>query len=356
MASGLRFAHLSDWHATTLEHGGRGLLRPKRLSGWASWKLGRRHRHDPAILEAAFEDIRRQAPDAILVTGDLTHVSLEQEFCDAARQLAALGDPRRVFLIPGNHDCYVDVQASRSWDYWASYLRGAEPAELDPALAEALADEATAVEFAAVDRAGDRSGAGAASSGGRAPRHADYPRLRIFGGVAVIALCSAIPTPIFRAGGRLGSTQLDRLERLLERTRTLGLFRLLMVHHPITVSSEPTRRALWDAGALREVLARQGAELVLHGHTHRRRVGGVPGPQGLIPVIGVPSSSEVGSRPGKIAQYHLYTVSARGVKESGPDFQIEAEIRGYDPASGAFGPIHESLLDAASKARRPSQA
>jgi len=324
LASGLRFAHLSDWHATTLEHGGRGLLHPKRLSGWASWRLGRRHRHDRAILEAAFEDVRRLAPDGILITGDLTHVSLEQEFRDAARQLATLGDARRVFLIPGNHDCYVAVEASRSWDYWASYLRGAEPAELEPALAEALHGTA---------------------KGGRAPRHADYPTLRIFGRVAVIALCSAIPTPIFRAGGRLGSTQLVRLEGLLERTRALGLFRLLMVHHPITVSSEPNRRALWDADAVREVLARQGAELVLHGHTHHRRRGGVPGPQGTIPVIGVPSSSEIGSRPGKIAQYHVYTVTARSADEGGPDFRIAAEIRGYDPEIGVFGPVPDSLLD-----------
>lgn len=346
MTSRLRFAHLSDWHATTLEHGGRGLLRPKRLPGWASWRLGRRHRHDRAILEAAFEDVRRQAPDGILVTGDLTHVSLEQEFRDAARQLAALGDSRRVFLVPGNHDCYVDVEASRSWDYWAPYLRGSEPADIDPALAEALAGGATALECAAAAHAGGGRRVRVAPRGIRAPRHDDYPMLRIFGRVAVIALCSAIPTPISRAGGRLGATQLVRLERLLEGARALGLFRLLMVHHPITVSSEPNRRALWDAGALRQVLARQGAELVLHGHTHRRRLGGVPGPQGTIPVIGVPSSSEVGSRPGKIAQYHVYGVTARGLDEEGPDFRIEVEIRGYDPATGAFGPIHESLLDA----------
>lgn len=291
-------------------------------------------------------DVRRQAPDGILVTGDLTHVSLEQEFRDAARQLAALGDPRRVFLIPGNHDCYVEVDASRSWDHWASYLRGVEPAELDPALAEALDGQSTTVESASAAHAGRGGKPDAALPGRPAPRHVDYPKLRIFGRVAVIALCSAIPTPIFRAGGRLGSTQLVRLERLLERARALGLFRLVMVHHPITVSSEPTRRALWDAGALREVLMRQGAELVLHGHTHRRRLGAVPGPDGPIPVIGVPSSSELGSRPGKLAQYHLYTVTARGADEEGPDFRIEAEIRGYDPTIGAFGPIHESLLDA----------
>lgn len=345
MASGLRFAHLSDWHATTLEHGGRGLLRPKRLSGWASWKLGRRHRHDPAILEAAFEDVRRQAPDAVLVTGDLTHVSLEQEFRDAARQLAALGDPSRVFLIPGNHDCYVDIEPARSWDHWAAYLRGSDPADLDPALAEALAGGSTAARAAADADSGIGSGPRGASSGSRAPRHADYPMLRVFGQVAVIALCSAIPTPIFRAGGRLGSAQLAQAERLLERCGVLGLCRVVLVHHPIAISSEPTRRALWDAAALREVLVRQGAELVLHGHTHRRRLARVPGPDGAIPVIGVPSSSERGSRPGKIAQYHVYSVTAPTGDEGGAGFRIEAEIRGYDPATGAFGPIAESLLD-----------
>jgi 3',5'-cyclic AMP phosphodiesterase CpdA len=318
----MRFAHLSDWHATSLVGGGRGLLQPKRLSGWASWALRRRRHHSREILAAAIRDVRDQRVDPILVTGDLTHVSLEAEFRAAAAQLATLGPPDRVFLIPGNHDCYVPVAPERSWDLWSDYLAGDAPGALDPDIAECLAE---------------------ARRPSRAPRHEDYPTLRIRGRLAVIGLCSAIPTPIFRAGGELGAVQLGRLERLLRRLGERGAFRVVMLHHPIAKSGEPTRRALWDAEALREVLARVGAELVIHGHKHRRRTSTLSGPHAPIPVVGVPSSSEVGSRPGKLAQYHVYT--ARGASPGGPTgFELETEIRGYDPQAGGFRRVDEALL------------
>ena len=56
----IRFAHLSDWHATTLAGGGLDRFRGKRLSGWASWALNRRRFHDPAILDAAIRDVQAQ--------------------------------------------------------------------------------------------------------------------------------------------------------------------------------------------------------------------------------------------------------------------------------------------------------
>lgn len=319
MTIAIRFAHLSDWHATTLVGGGLGLLRPKRISGWLSWRLSRRFRHDPEILEAAIRDVRAQAVDQILVSGDLTHVSLESEFRAAALQLESLGSADRVHLIPGNHDCYVEIEAERSWNHWAPYLRGGDPGLLAPDLAVCL-----------------KSG----GSGLHAPTMEDYPTLWIHDRLAVIGLCSAIPTPIFRAGGRIGEAQLSRLESLLARLREHGLARVVMLHHPITATDESARRALWDADALRAVLAREGAELVLHGHKHRRRVHFVPGPLGEIPVIGVRSSSEVGSRPDKRAEYHLYTLRS---SESDGGFQIEAEIRGFDPATRTFVRVAESV-------------
>ena len=281
--------------------------------------LTRRHRHSERILDAAFRDVQAQAVDRVLVTGDLTHVSLEQEFRAARAQLERLGSPERVFLIPGNHDCYVSIEPARSWDLWAPYLRGVARSELGVSLARGLAPE---------------------SEVGRAPAHADYPTLRVLDDLAVVGLCSAIPTPIFRAGGQLGTEQLERLESLLAGLGEQGLCRVIMIHHPVAASSEPARRALWDAEALREVLARQGAELVLHGHKHRRRVHRVPGPRGEIPVIGVPSSSEVGSRPEKRAQYHVYTVE----REEQGGFRVEAEIRGYDAGTGTFRRVEERLF------------
>lgn len=265
-------------------------------------------------------DVRSQNVDRILVTGDLTHVSLPQEFRLAAEQLAALGSPEEVFLVPGNHDCYVPVPAAESWDHWSGYLSGARPSDFDETIADCLSS-------ARVD--------------GRAPAHEDFPTLRVYGRLATIGLCSSIPTPIFRAGGRLGALQLERLERLLIALGERALCRVVMIHHPVAEHGESARRRLWDGQALRDVLARAGAELVLHGHKHRRCVNSLPGPNAEIPVIGVPSSSEVGSRPEKRAQYHVFTIAeSRNPKR----FRVEAEIRGFDPESGEFVHVNETLF------------
>jgi 3',5'-cyclic AMP phosphodiesterase CpdA len=275
-------------------------------------------------LNAAFRDVQSQGVDRILVTGDLTHISLEQEFRAAALQLEALGTPEKVFLIPGNHDCYVATPPEASWDYWSSYLSGTPVVELDARFSECLAPPREARV---------------------APRHEDYPTLRVHGRLAMIGLCSAVPTPIFRAGGRLGAVQLDRLERLLIELRDENLCRVVMIHHPVSEDGESARRALWDGEALRQVLERAGAELVLHGHKHRRRLAKLPGPTGEIPVIGVPSSSEIGSRPDKLAQYHLYTLRTDDADDdSVSSFQIAAEIRGYDATTGEFRHVDERLI------------
>lgn len=329
MSEVVRFAHLSDWHATTLARAGLERFRGKRLSGFVSWAISRRRHHSPEILAAAFRDVQAQAVDRIFVTGDLTHISLPSEFEAAREQLDRLGSPEQVFLIPGNHDCYVPVAPSFGWDHWAPFLRGQLPSGVDAELAAGLA--VPSAGFGAIDLSGSAS----------APRHADYPTLRIFGRIAAIGLCSVIPTPIFRAGGELGPEQLGRLRHLLEVLGRRGLCRVLLIHHPVHAGSEPERRALWDAEALRRLLAETGAELVLHGHKHRRRVHFLAGPDKPIPAIGVPSSSEVGSRADRLAQYHLYTARPSA---SGAGFDLSVEVRGYDANARAFVPLPDRLF------------
>ena len=317
----IRFAHLSDWHATSLVHPGFAAFRGKRLSGYASWAISRRRHHSPEILAAAMRDVRAQRVDRVLVTGDLTHISLPAEFAVARTQLERLGSPEQVFLIPGNHDCYVPVPASESWDQWAPFLRGLQPGEVDGELAAALTPP---------------------PANECAPRHADFPTLRMGGPVAWIGLCSAIPTPIFRAGEQLGKVQLERLRRLLVLLGARGMCRVLMIHHPVHPHGEPERRALSDGQALRDLLAEVGAELVVHGHKHRRRVDFLDVPGGRrIPAIGVPSSSEVGSRPDRRAQYHVYTARP---SSSGNGFDLAAEVRGYDAGTRAFVGLADRLF------------
>ena len=97
-------------------------LRPllsKRALGWVSWRARRSAIHRTEVLDALLEDLDETAPDQIVITGDLTNVSLEEEFAAAREWLRRIGDPGRVTAIPGNHDAYVRVSRERSWDLWA---------------------------------------------------------------------------------------------------------------------------------------------------------------------------------------------------------------------------------------------
>jgi len=294
-----RVAHLSDLHATPARGGVPALL-GKRLLGWLSWRLRRHRVHGPEVLDALLADLAREAPDQVVVTGDLTNVAGEEEFPAAREWLVRIGPPERVSLVPGNHDAYVRVAKEQGVGLWRAWI------ESDP------------------------------DAGARLPGVArdGYPTLRVRGPLAIVGLSSAVPTPIFLAQGEVGAAQRERLESLLADLRRAGLFRLVLIHHPPEAGAVARRRALRDATALGAVFARAGAELVVHGHLHRQRVGALAGPDGPIPVVCARSASDVGLRPERRSQYHVYEVEPAPGEARG--WRIRMRVRGYDPATGAF--------------------
>jgi 3',5'-cyclic AMP phosphodiesterase CpdA len=288
-------AHLSDLHATPVAPRGPLPLLGKRALGWLSWTLRRRHAHRTHVLDALLEDLRATAPDHVVVTGDLTNVSLPDEFGTARGWLERLGDPQHVTAVPGNHDAYVSLPRARSWDLWNEWL------------------------------AADTAWRGVGGDGG-------FPSVRERGPLGIVGLCSARPTLPLLAGGSLGVAQLERLEQALVALRERGLVRVVLLHHAPVPGAVSVRRALWDARGLCAVLARAGAELVLHGHLHRTRIDALPGPAGPIPVLCARSASDVGSKPGRRAQYHLVDVEAA----AGSRPRLRLRIRGFDPERGGF--------------------
>jgi 3',5'-cyclic AMP phosphodiesterase CpdA len=249
----------------------------------------RRRRYRPAVLEALLADLARTAPDQLAITGDLTQIALDDEFRDAAAWLARFGPPERVHAIPGNHDAYAAVPRERGWDRWSDYL--------------------------ASDRAED----------------VDPPTVRVRGALALIGVCTAHPTPPFAAYGTVGSAQLARLDRVLERLGAQGLCRVVLIHHPPVPGLTTRRRSLRDDAAFGDVLRRRGAELVLHGHLHRTTFATLPGPAGPIPVAGVPSASHAGPSPRRCAAYHLYEIEGAAGR-----YAIRRRVRAWDPALGRF--------------------
>jgi 3',5'-cyclic AMP phosphodiesterase CpdA len=275
----------------------------KRGLGFLSWHLRRRRAHRPEVLEALLRDLEACRPDHVVVTGDLTNVSLEEEFVAARGWLARLGSPSRVTAVPGNHDAYVHVEEARSLALWSEYL-------VSDAGGRELLVEACALEKTAA---------------------IGFPSVRLLPGVALVGLCSALPTPVFHATGTLGEPQLARLEAVLAELGARGYQRVVLIHHPPAPGSVSARRALRDADALCAVLRRCGAELVLHGHLHRTRVGSLPGPERPIPVVGGRSASHRGGRAEQLARYHLF-----GIDGDAAAPRIVLREREYDPVAGAF--------------------
>ena len=274
-----RLAHLSDPHLPPPPLPLRwGDVASKRLLSRFAWRR-KRHRHAKAVLDAITADIRAHAPDHIALTGDLTNFATSEEFAAARAWLETLGDASTTTVSPGNHDALAAFGAPDGFAPWRPWL-------------------------------GD---------GG-----AEFPYLRVRGPVAIVNLSSAVPTPIHLAQGALGAAQIERARAMLRDTAAQGLCRVVLVHHPVARGVVSARKSLTDAEALRGMLREVGADLILHGHAHEALLTGVPGPNGPIPELGVPSASTpVGLAHDQAARWNEIEIA-----HDGAAFRIHVTARG----------------------------
>lgn len=262
-----RLAHLSDLQLPPppLPFRWRDAASKRLLSRFA-WRR-KQHRHLRDVLDAIAADVAAASPDHVAITGDVINFSTPEEF-DAARVwLEGLGDPHDVTVSPGNHDALSPRGAPRGFQPWRPWL-------------------------------GD---------GGDG-----FPYLRVRGPVALINLSSAVPTALHLAQGRLGWPQIEAARTLLRQTGDQGLYRVVLIHHPVAENVVAGRKELVDAEALRAMLAEAGAELVLHGHAHEALLTTVPGPGTAIPVLAVPAASTPAGGKGQPARWNEIAVSREG--------------------------------------------
>jgi 3',5'-cyclic AMP phosphodiesterase CpdA len=129
-----------------------------------------------------------------------------------------------------------------------------------------------------------------------------------------------------------------RLAEVLEGLAHENLFRVILLHHPPTPGANRFRR-LVDAAALREVLRKHGADLVLHGHHHESTVIWLAGPKHAIPCVGVPSASGAPSYKDDPGGYHLYEI------DGGPGaWRCTAIARGLSREDGTVGELMRQEL------------
>lgn len=234
-----RIVHLSDLHvlsAAGVEW--RHMLFNKRITGYANLLLhrGRVYRRDylRAVLAASVG-----GADHVVVTGDITNLSLESEYEAARALLREVAQSVEVSVVPGNHDIYLpSVHRERRFPhYFAGFL--------DSDLPQFTCDLP----------------AGA------------FPYVKLRGPVAIIGLSSAVPRPPFVSAGDLGNLQLAALANLLAHPEVAPRIPVVLIHHPPVDGRWAIMRlrdGLVDAASLRRVLQGVSRGLVLYGHTHVR--------------------------------------------------------------------------------------
>jgi 3',5'-cyclic AMP phosphodiesterase CpdA len=294
----IRIAHVSDLHVLSRTHAHwRRIVFNKRMTGYANLLLqrGRVHRRDylQAVLAAATAHA-----DHLVVTGDVTNLSLEHEYEEACALLDEAARRTEVTVVPGNHDIYLPVtlHERRFPHHFAKYL-----ASDLPELARDLA-------------------------AGR------YPSVKLRGPLAIISLSSAVPRPPFVAAGYAGHAQLEALEAVLAHPEVRGRMPVLLIHHP-PVDPRPRilrlRDGLVDAEAFRRSLAGLARGLVLFGHTHVRVRCALPTAKGRVDVISA-SGGALDHPDGAVrAGFNLYEFDEDGNLAS-------AEAQVIDPRGGGF--------------------
>lgn len=80
----------------------------------------------PAVLAALADWVRAQAPDLLLLTGDVTQRATAAQFEAARRFVHGLGVPR-VLAIPGNHDIPLFDLFTRAFDPYRRWRRAFGP-------------------------------------------------------------------------------------------------------------------------------------------------------------------------------------------------------------------------------------
>lgn len=170
------------------------------------------------LAEALLESVAAQAPDLVVVSGDLTQRARTWQFRAARAFLERL--PAPWLAVPGNHDIPLENLAERIVTPFARYRRHIAH-ELEP----------------------------------------------IYGDATVCVAGVNSVNPFVHEAGRFRKATAARLCRVFEAAGPDRL-RVVVLHHPITHGPQVTKTLMRGAGHALSELSDCGADVVLCGHLH----------------------------------------------------------------------------------------
>jgi len=294
-----RVAHVSDLHVLSpFGFEWRQVFFNKRITGYANLirQRGRVYRREylAMVLSAA----AKQA-DHLVVTGDITNLSLEHEFEEARKLLDAAARTIEVTVVPGNHDVYLPSiqQKRRFWHHFGQFLRSDLPS------------------FA------------------RDLQTGPFPCVKLRGAAAIIALSSAVPRPPFIASGRIGDEQLTALAELLVHPEVVRRMPMVLIHHPPVdrrCRLAQLRDGLIDSEQLRSILSRVSRGLVLFGHTHVRVRETIPTAAGALEAISASGAALDHRNPAVRAGFNRYSIGDDGRLASAEAFVVSQDAHSLE--------------------------
>ncbi len=298
----LRIAHVSDLHV--LSPAGvewRRILFNKRITGHANLVMRRSRVYRREYLLTVLAHAAARA-DQVVVTGDITNLSLESEYIAARALLDDVARTAEVTVVPGNHDIYLPA-VLRERDFVRHF---------DSFLQSDLPELARDLEA------------------GR------YPCVKLRGPVALIALTSAVPRPPFVSAGYLGREQLAALQSVLAHPEVARRTSVLLIHHPPVdhrARFVRLRDGLVDDVPFRRSVAGLARGLVLYGHIHERERRVLATAAGELDVVSASGGALDDPRASVRAGFNLYAIGDDGAIVSVEAWMIDGSGRAVTRAA-----------------------
>ncbi len=253
--------------------------------------------HRREVSDGVHQLVRRQRPDLVVISGDLTQRAKPRQFVEARAFVDRFAVP--TLTVPGNHDVPMYRVWERVFAPFGAY-RKHFATELEPTFED---DE-----------------------------------------LSVIGVNTAFNWTV--KSGRVTGAGLRRLASLLagaspaattDASDTPGRTKIVVAHHPMVPPPRfDTQRVLGGAYAVVDLLADSGVELVLSGHLHQAWIGSSEAyyPSGRRPVLLAHSGTSTSSRGRGCERGHSTCNWIRLSDES-----IEISHLGWDPGAGRFNAL-----------------
>ena len=227
--SSFRFAHISDIHYSKISFGASQFF-SKRWIGNLNFLLRRKREFDYSLLEELIPVLVQEKIETVLISGDLSCTSLEEEFLKASSFVKALKQNGiETIILPGNHDHYTkkSYQKKTFYHFFPSKSANSPNLKLDQLEITKLNDS-----------------------------------------WHLIALDTTLATPLFCSHGRFDEKIEKTLEKALSSLPSDAQV-IIANHFPIALEKSALQRESHLISLLQKY---PKVKLYLHGHTHKRKI------------------------------------------------------------------------------------